>query len=187
MRRPTIIALCLLAIAGAAHAGDVPPEKTAVILTRALSYDQLLSSRAGGAIVIAVLYKNGDPGAQALADAMYAAFKRLDHVRVQGLPISTVKLPFDGAARLRAQIVAQGIDLLFVCEGLSKELAQIIQVTRVTHVLSASAVLEDVRDGASIGVFLEGAQSSITINLAACRDEGAAFSAELLRLAKILR
>jgi hypothetical protein len=174
-------------VASVAYAGEVPPEKLATILTRTLSYDDHLTGRAHGAVVIAVLWKSDDPRSKASADVMVPAFKRLEHVHVQGMPLGIVQLAWESPARLKAQLAEQGIDMLFVCPGLSSVVSQITTATRAAQVVTAAALPDDVRDGLSVGVSMEDSQSTISVNLAASRAEGAAFSSELLRLARIVR
>jgi hypothetical protein len=174
-------------VASSAYAGEVAPEKLATILTRALSYDDNLASRAHGSVIIALLYKPDDPQSKANAESVYPAWRRLEHLHVRGMPLGIVKLPWEGPARLKTQLAEQGIDMLFVCAGLSSVVPQITSVTRSSQVVSAAALPDDVREGLSVGVSMEDSQSTITVNLAASRAEGAAFSSELLRLARLVR
>jgi hypothetical protein len=166
---------------------EIPPERQALILTRALSYDDNLKSRAGDAVVVAVLFKSGNPASEAMADATARAFKALEGVKVQNLPFKTIKYSYTGKDALNAAIGAQGIDALYVCAGLDTEAQSIREVARKDHVLTIGSREDLVEHGMSLGVFTLDSKPTITVNLAASREEGAAFSSELLRLAHVLR
>jgi hypothetical protein len=166
---------------------DIPPDRQALILTRALSYDNNLRSRAGDAVVVAVLYKAGSGASESMADQMLHAFKALEGAKVQDLPFRAVKLPFSGKEGLKAAISSQGIDVLYSCTGLEGDLGTLKEVSHHEHVLTIGSREEHLSSGLSLGVFLTDGRATITVNLAASHDEGAAFSSELLRLARVLR
>jgi hypothetical protein len=166
---------------------DIPPDRQALILTRALSYDDNLRSRAGDAVVVAVLFKSGNQASESTADTTTRAFKALEGMKVQNLPFKVVKLAYTGKDPLQSAIVAQGIDALYVSTGLDGDLASIRDVSRRDHVLTIGAREDFIERGMSLGVFTVDAKPTITVNLAASREEGAAFSSELLRLAHVIR
>jgi hypothetical protein len=187
--RPFLCAAVLLCVAGVsrpAHA-DIPPERQALILTRALSYDNNLRSRAGDSVVVAVLYRAGNGASEAMADGAVRAFKALENVKIQDLPFRAVKLAFTNKDGLKAAISAQGVDAVYACVGLEGDIGAIKEVSHKDHVLSIGSREEFVQGGLSLGVFLTEGKATITVNLQASRDEGAALSSELLRLAHVLR
>jgi hypothetical protein len=161
---------------------EIPPDRKAVILVRALAYDNNLKARAGSSVVVAVLSRG-----EAAAEGMYRAFKALESVRVQDLPLRVVKLQYAGKEALHAAIGAQGIDALYCTPGVESDLAAVRAVSRQDHVITLGAREEAVRGGLSMGVFLVGGKMTITVNLPASREEGAALSSELLRLAQVIR
>ena len=165
----------------------VPADKQAVILTRALAYDKDLRARAGGSLVIAVLYRPGAAEGDSVAADVFRAFKALEGVKVQDLPISVVKLPYTGKDALKSAITAQGIDALYCCPGLEPDLSALREVSHQQHVLTLAAKEAFVQAGLSLGVFPKDGKPTIVINLAASRDEGASLASELLRLATVLR
>jgi hypothetical protein len=168
-----------------ARADQVPPEKQAVIIARALAYDDNLRSRAGDSLVVAVLFKPGS--GEGAADAMMHAFKALEGVKVQSLPLKIVRLPFTGRDALHSAVASQGIDALYVCPGLDGEQSAIRDESRRAHVLTIASKEEQLNSGLSLGVFVFDGKTTITVNLPASRDEGAAFSSELLHLARVIR
>lgn len=172
--------LVALLAALAAHAGE---ERKATILARAFSYDYSLKERAGKSVGLAVVHKPGSDN----ADEWVKAFKTLEGVTVQGLPLTVSKVAFEGADKLKAKIASDGLDIIFVCDGLESDLSTIKESVREKHVLSVGATEAMVQQGLTLGVFADGAKTVITVNLSAAGAEGVSFSSELLRLAKVIR
>lgn len=167
--------------------GQVPPDKQAVILTRAISYDKNLRARAGNTLVIGVLYKPGVADSESTAAELLRAFKSIEGIKVQELPLSVVKLAYTGKEPLKSAIVAGGIDALYCCPSLDSDLAGIREVSHQQHVITLASRQAFIPAGLSIGVFSSDGKPTIMINLAASRDEGAELATELLRLATVVR
>jgi hypothetical protein len=176
-----------LGLCGVARADDVPPDRQALILTRTLAYDNNLRSRAGDAVVVAVIFKRGNAASEAAAGPILQGFRALEGVKVQDLPFHAVQLAYANAAGLKSSIESQGIDVLYICPGLDSEIGAIKEISHHAHVLTIGAKEEFVKSGLSLGVFVVDAKNTITVNLPATHDEGAAFAAELLRIGRVIR
>jgi hypothetical protein len=176
-----------LALAPTARADDVPADRQALILARALAYDNNLRSRAGDALVVAVVFRRGNAASEAVATPIMQGFRALEGVKVQDLPFHVAQVPYASPATLKSAIDAQGIDVLYICPGLETEIAAIKDLSHHAHVLTIGAREDYVRNGLSLGVFVVDGKNTITVNLAATRDEGAAFAADLLRIGRVIR
>jgi hypothetical protein len=177
-----------LLIAAPVHSQlEVPPDRQVLVLTRALSYDSDLKTRVGSDITLAVLSKAGNASSEASAATIMKAFRVLSNVKVQGLPLITRALSYTSGAALSGAVAAQGIDAIYVCPGLDSDLAAIIDVCRKRHVVSFASREEQVTRGLSLGVFPIDSRPTIVLNLPAAKSEGASFSSELLRVAKVLK
>jgi hypothetical protein len=184
----TVVALLAMRLDGSvARADDVPPDRQALILTRTLAYDNNLRARAGEAVVVAVVFRRGNPTSEAAAAPILQGFRALEGVKVQDLPFHVAQLPYAGAQALKSSIESQGIDALYICPGLESEIGAIKELSHHEHVLTIGSKEEYVKNGLSLGVFVVDAKNTITVNLAATRDEGAAFAAELLRIGRVIR
>ena len=175
------------ATAAATAAADVPPDRQVLILARALAYDDNLKTRAGTELLIAVLWRPGQPASEGCGTALTAAFKALGSVKVQGLPLKSVSIGWTGEPPLSAAIAAQGIDALYVCGGLEGELPTITTLSRRVQVVTLASQENQVGRGLSLGVFAVEGRPTIVVNIGASRREGAAFGSDLLRLAKVIK
>lgn len=177
----------LLRSAVATVAESTTAARRAVIMARALSYDTSLAARAGAAVVLAVLFKQKHADAEKAADLATSAFKPLESLKVAGLPFRTLTTPFTDAAELEQIIDKEGIDALFLCDGLESELASIKDVTRRKKVLTTGTSDAQVRQGVSLAVVADGTKLTILVNLPQSKEEGATFGSDLLRVARVVR
>jgi hypothetical protein len=180
-------ALVLLFVPVSVAQLEVPPDRQVLILTRALSYDSELKERVGPDILVAVLSKPGHAASETMGSAMLKAFRMIGHIKVQGLSLIVRPLSFSNPAALAAAIIAQSVDVIYVCIGLESEIDAIMDVSRKRHVITMGSRVAQVEQGLSLGVFPVEARPTILLNLPAARSEGASFTSELLRVAKVLR
>jgi hypothetical protein len=177
---------CLLATRASAD-DRLPARRKAILLTRILSYDGALATRAGSTFVICVLFHKGSAASESQAKEMLAAFKELEKVMISGLPLRATSTAFTAATALEAQIESEGIDALFVCDGTEDDLAAIKQTTRKRKVLTVGTTNAQVLAGVSVGVLTESSKLQIVVNLPQSREEGAEFGSDLLRVARVVR
>ena len=106
LARRLAVALCVVVTLwsrpASAEMAEVPADRAALILMRALAYDRKLKDRAGDELDLAVLVRAGDPKSKAHGEDVYAAFKALEEHTVAGLP---VHFRSDGISKLVAPIV----------------------------------------------------------------------------------
>jgi len=191
MRHPVILlAACGASLLLAGPVGgqlDVPADRQVLVLSRALAYDSDLKRRVGSDILVAVLSKAGNAVSEAAAATMMKALKLIASVKVQGLPLIVKSLSYTNATSLATAVGSQGIDVIYVCPGLDGDLAHIIDLSHKRHVVTFASREEQVVRGLSMGVFPIDARPTIVLNLPAAKSVGAAFSSELLRVAKVLK
>jgi hypothetical protein len=165
----------------------IPPRRRAILLTRILAYDSALAARAGSTFVICVVFHKGNAASEAQAKEMLGAFKELEKVMISGLPLRATSSPFTTGPALETLIDGEGIDALFVCEGLEDELAAMKQTSRKRKILTVGTTNAQVVAGISVGVLSENGKLQIVVNLPQSRDEGAEFGSDLLRVARVVR
>lgn len=178
-----VVVVAGLAASDVARAEDVAGSKQAAIITRALAYDRNMKDRAGDAVVVGVLVK---AGAEDNAKEMIDAFKGLEKFAVHGLPFRVVRLDYSNPQALRDAVKDQGIDALYVTAALEGEVENVSWVTRERKVITIGSKPSQVQKGLTLGVFIVDGKQQILINVGASKQEGAAFSSDLIRLAKVI-
>jgi len=167
-------------------ASSVAPAKQATILLRALAYDRNLQARSGGTVNIAILRKSGDVRSEAMALAMTEAFKALESASVAGLSMRIATLSQGDMKSLEQAIANQGIDALYVCDGLDSEIPTIKAISRRRKVITLASREQYLVQGLTLGVFAISGRNVMELNLQASREEGVAFSTEMVGLARII-
>ncbi len=141
----------------------------------------------GNDIVFGVLSKPGNTASEEMGAAMLKAFRGLVNAKLQGMAVIVRPLSYSTQAALLSAVISQGIDALYVCVGLDPDLPAIFEVTRKRHIVSLASREEQVIRGLSLGVFAIDSKPTIVLNLPASRSEGAAFTTDLLRVAKVIK
>jgi uncharacterized protein DUF4154 len=187
--RALCAALVLVALAGSAPVrAEVPPDKQAMVLLRLLAYDRQLARKTSSRVVVAVVRDDGDAVSRRSASAMTAALRSgAKAVTVIGKPVVVVEIAAGPlfADRLRNLEV----DALFLAAGLDAEAAEVTRAARARPCLTFGEKPSYLRYGVAIVLGTDQPQRRITISvdLEAARAQGARLSAELLRVAKVVK
>jgi hypothetical protein len=119
-------------------------------------------------------------------EELVGSLRQMQRVRVAGLPVSVVSLPFADTRGLEARLAQTRPAAVFVCPGLESDLGAISAVTRRASALTITTSEPDVRRGLSVAILRGDGKDRIIINVPAARAEGARFDAGLLQLATIV-
>ena len=156
-------------------------------VARALAYDSNLVGRAGSQVVLAVVYKAGNPNFEKEAAAWFAEFSKLESYKVRGQPFHAVMAPFTSEDALDKTMGELHAVALFVCPGLEDEAAAIKRLSQKHKITTIGSREEQVTAGLALGVFSLSGKLVVVVNLPASRAEGAKFDSDLLRLAKVIQ
>ncbi|MEW6751920.1 MAG: YfiR family protein [Candidatus Latescibacterota bacterium] len=107
-------------------------------------------------------------------------------VTLAGLPVRVVRLDFGDSEELRARVSELGVDVIYVPELRGIGVEAVTALSRELQVLTFAGIEDYVHQGVSVGVGERAGRPHIWINTTAARAEGAAFSAELLKLVSIV-
>jgi len=85
-----------------------------------------------------------------------------------------------------SQIPAE-TDVVYITPLRAISIAHIIRETRLRHLRSVTAMAEYVNEGVGLGIIVDRDRPTILINLEAAEREGADYSAQLLKLAMLVK
>ena len=88
-----LLLVMIVAVVGPARA-QMPADRQAAILARALAYDRALKERSGATVDIAVIWPVADAGAAIRAHQHTAGFVGLGDLKIAGLPLRVHEVPF---------------------------------------------------------------------------------------------
>ncbi len=179
-------AVLLLVASFAGFAAADPAEREAAIVSRALTFERTLDARVGDRpIGIAVIHKAQDVASERCANEWREGFTSLANVKIQNRSVMLKGIPYSVEAIARAR--ALGIDVFVVCPGLSQEVVEITRVSRAQQILTVGTLPSYVEQSMTFGVFHDQGKYHMVINLRAASAEGVTFSANMLKLARIVR
>jgi hypothetical protein len=178
----TLAFLGLAAAVPAARAQEVPvPVRVQVpLFLRIMTFDRNLPARSSGDLRIAVLYQSRNRTSQVIADEVSRAIGSTPGAEAVGIDL-------DKVSDLRTALVESRARVLYVSPLRGIDIGSIVRVSRETGVTTITGVPRYVDEGIAIGLDLKADRPEIVVNLEAARAEGADFTAQLLKLARVVQ
>jgi hypothetical protein len=189
--------LCLILMLGAA--GIAIPTSTAAqemsvtvdvqypLLLKVLGYERNLERDQGMEFVIGILFQRRYRLSASVRDELLRVSTVGPPQTVRSRPVRWVPVDFRDIASLKADVLREKLAAIYVCPLRAVDIRQISQMSRDLGLISMSGVPEYVQAGLTLGLDLrDGRRPEILINVRAAREEGAQFSAQLLKLARII-
>jgi hypothetical protein len=172
--------LGLGAVMSPAVAQDVPvPAGVQIpLLLKILTFDRHLSD-ATEPLVVGVVFQRRNRASAAIGEevrGLLAAAAR---------PIRVVVIDLDETRDLRGTLLRETVRVVYVAPLQAVSVSTVAEATRGEGVVSLTGVPRYVEQGLAVGIDMSDSRPRIVINLAASRAEGAEFSAELLKLARL--
>jgi len=169
----------------AAQEMPVPVEFQIPLLSRILAFDRNFQTHSEDEIVVAIVYQSQFRASNNANQEVLDAVKTRNWWWANGLPMRCVSVNLSPGRNLREQLTASGADVIYVAPLRAVDIASITAVSRDLDVLTYTGVPEYVRGGVGVGLDLKANRPLIVVNLDGTREEGSAFSSELLKLARI--
>lgn len=164
---------------------DVPVGIQVSVFLKVISFDRQLHLRAPTEVVLGIAFQSGNRASViAKEEARQAIAAARDGV--DGLPIRVETIDLD-VERLGEALARHGLTHLYVTPLRATDIGAIAAATRAAQVTTLTGVPRYVSRGLAIGVELRDERPRILVNLNASRLEGANLSAELLKLATIVK
>jgi hypothetical protein len=178
------LSLSLMATLGTAHA-QVPSKVQAAIIYRILKYDKNVVDRSKAAISLVILLEGT---AAERKDEIIAGFSSINGQKVESASIKIAAVTIAGADKLPAAMTAASGNLIYLPQGVTaatSAAAVAYGKANKVPVFSDDPVLSS--QGVAVCIVLEGGSPKMVINLPASQAQGMALSADVLKLAKVIR
>jgi hypothetical protein len=175
-----VVGLGLGAIMSPAMAQDVPvPVGVQVpLLLKILTFDRHLAD-AAEPLVVGVVFQHRNRASAAIGEEVRGL------LATSARPIRVVAIDLDETRDLRGTLLRESVRVVYIAPLQAVSVATVTEATRGERVISITGVPRYVEQGLAVGIDLTDSRPRIVINLAASRAEGADFSAELLKLARL--
>ena len=164
---------------------DVPARLQIPLLYKILSFDRNFTARAGDQVVIAIIYQSGFRASVVAREQIEDA---LGHT---ASPFGTrslrwVAIEAGSGSTLEQALREHEADVIYVTPLRGVDLDVIADAARRSRLMTVTGIPPYVERGLSVGVGIEQERPMIIINLAAARAEGADYTAQLLRVSRVI-
>lgn len=162
---------------------SVPVEMQVRLFTKILAYDRALHP-GSDSLTLGVLYQPKFIASRSAKDQFLEA---LSEIETDGLgPIRCVPIDVTDPETIESAITGEAIDVLYISPLRAADPETLTKISRTHDILTLTGVPEYVESTVSVGIGSKGGRPRILINQEAAREEGADFSAQLLRLAQLI-
>lgn len=165
----------------------IPVDVHVPLLMKILNYDRSLPDKVHGEVTVGLLYQSGYRTSANVADEVRAAVAQLPEDILGGFPVHLVTIDLDKTEDLGKALADLRLHVLYVTPMRAVDLAMVLRASQVAQILTMTGVPQYVETGVAIGIDRRGERAQIVVNIAASRAEGADLSAQLLKLARVVK
>jgi YfiR/HmsC-like len=169
----------------AAQDMPVPVEVQVPLLLKVLTFDRALTSTPSEALVVGVVFQGRNRTSSAIGAEVRGQLTASGRQSVAGRAIRVVAIDLDATDDISAMLMRDSVRVLYVAPLRAVAISTVAAATRERLVVTFTGIPRYVEQGLSVGIDVNGVRPQIVINLPASRAEGALFSADLLKLARI--
>jgi hypothetical protein len=184
----SVLLLAALGPAAPSARGDeltVPVELQVDLVGRIARYERNFAAHASEPASIVVVARSRSPESQRVAAQLVASLSRT--AQIGGRPVRVSRHEYTSAAALGAELDRAQAAIVYTAPGLSGDMSAIAEALSGRSILSISAVGADVDHGVVLGFELVASRPQIAIHLGRARAQRLQFSAQLLRLARVVQ
>jgi hypothetical protein len=163
----------------------VPVDVQGPLLLKILPFDRQYANRVSDVLVIGIAFQKNVWLSLRVKNELLAVFQRLQRTELDSIPIHPVSIDLDDP-NWRSRILANRIRIIYITPIRNLSILKISAFCRNNQILSMTGVPEYVDMGLSVGIALKGENPEIVINRNAARLEGSDFTAQLLKLARVV-
>jgi hypothetical protein len=167
------------------HAEDVavPFRTQAQLIVKLAGYDRSLVARPGPRNVLILRTKATASGRA--ADAILAELRSFDTI-ASAAHLDRIA-EFTSTTELRKRVLAESIQILYLCPGLEAQIPAIANELAGTTLLSIGASADHPNLGAVVGFDVHSGRTQLLVNLRQSQRQNVRFHAEFLKIAKVIR
>lgn len=169
----------------AAQSMDLPVETQIPLFLKLLTFDRNLPTEPGTQLVIAIVFQGGNRESSAARRQATVELLKAGQL-MPGLTARIVDIDLERDRDVAAILVTQGVVAMYISPLRAVDIHALTRITRAAQVRSFSGVTRYVTQGIGLGATMRGDLPQIIVNLPATREEGADFSAQLLKLARVI-
>jgi hypothetical protein len=179
------VGLATLATGVRADEVAVPVDLQIELLGRVARYERGFAGRTGEPARVLVVVRSGNAESVRIAAQLAAALARAR--TLGGRTLIVTRHDYRSEATLAAALARDPVDILYLAAGMGDAVPAIARAVGTRNVITVSAVGGDVDRGVVLGFELAASHPQIAVNIVHARIQQLDFSAQLLRLARVVR
>ncbi len=183
--KPALLLIAIGVLSAQAYAPAKADQQFAYI-AKVLTFDRNLKVRAGDGIVIGILYQDGHKRSRLAMEQLERSIDQSPLRRIRGLPFRYVPIRMVNGKVSAIELTRHSVDVLYVTPLSGVDIRGVAETCREFGVTSWTGVSSYVEAGLAVAVVESGGKPQVVVNLPAARAEGANFSSQLLKLARVV-
>ena len=170
----------------AAEEMEVPVDIQIPLFMKILTYDRNLKKRVGDEIVMGVVYQEKFRKSLNVKTQLekYLANKKED--KIDDVPFRYVLIDLSSLSMFKATLAKEKVDIVYIAPLRAVAVEALAADCRALGITSLTGVPAYCELGIAISIGTKGKSPQIIINLPGAQSEGADFSSQLLKLAKVI-
>src|SRR5262245_11659811 len=181
------VLLVLTSLPARAQSMALPAELQVPLILKILTYDRQFEAKAKKEVAIGIVFDPADAASGKAAEQVSDTLYKFSGKTVKKLPLKYYLVEFTNETELEATVKKRGINVLYLCPGITKSLQSVIKISQAQSITTATGVPDYVRRGVAVGIGVFQDKPQILINLPSSKSEGSEFDASLLQIATVLR
>lgn len=165
----------------------VPLDLQLNLLPKILLYEKNLRNKKLKVVNVGVVYQ------RKFRTSLNVKNEIMDYVKNNPLKIEEnsilnfIPIPIEKESDITPVVIDKAINVLYLCPLKAVNMNSILEITREKKILTFSGVIDYIDMGISVVIDVKGEKPLITINLPSSKLEGADFSSQLLKLARVIQ
>ena len=177
------LALVLIISAQTGAQQSISSDQLAALTLKIMTFDRNLEKRAGGQLVIGILYNEQDQGH---AKGLESAFSNYKDKKVNGLAFKVVPHAFIDMEELKSWMASENVSVLYLSPSLLGMAGSVHQSAVQNECLTFGGNRLFPEAGTGLGLDQVNGKATIFISLDRVKKEGVDFSSDLLKMAKLI-
>jgi hypothetical protein len=188
MNRSVAILVCMILTAVSAHSqsAGIPIDQQLPLLVKVLLFDKQVHEEKSE-YVIGIIFQHSVEESKAMNTDILMLNDSLQLTLSNGVPVRFVPINIDEVNKWKHEVYDRGVSAFIVTPLQKNHLSAIADYCREHRIISMSTVPEFVDEGLAYGLSQSNGRRVILINLPESVSQGAQFSSQILRIAKVLR
>lgn len=181
-----ILLSVMIAIPANAQEMPVPVDLQNSLFMKVLTFDRNLKKYDKEEIIIGILYQSKYRNSLNAKNQLLTATNEIADRKINSIPYRYIPIEVGDMSEIETAIINAGVRILYITPMRNVDFSTIGRVCRANQILTITGVPEYVESEFAVGIGIRSERPIILINLAEAKAEGADFTSQILKLAKII-